>query len=394
MTYAKIVEMKVLFINSVCGFGSTGRIVETLAQSVEDSLVVFGRKDYTKNLVQTYQMTSFSGNAKAAMKTILFNENGFSNQKETEALIQKIKEFQPDVIHLHNLHGYYLHVGILFDYLKQANIPVVWTLHDCWGFTGYCPHFEKVECDQFQTECKNCLYPFAYPYSLFKQHVNANFLKKKEIFTNVPKMTIVTPSHWLKEVVQTSFLKDYLVEVIPNGIDFTKFSSMPKPSTHFTILYVANVWTEEKGSEEMKQLFPLLNPEIQVKVVGKGSEQFQSFPNVSTFPQTNNIEELVAHYQSAHLLINQTLQDNFPTIHLEALACGTPILTYNTGGCGEVITDKTGIMIPKYDVSEMVNQIHKQFEQYSFQIEDCVTHAKQYSKEEMTSHYHSLYQRI
>lgn len=385
-------KMKVLYINSVVDFGSTGKIVRDLASAQDDSLVCFGRKS---GRPEDYQITTFMGNAGGALKAILFDRNGFANAAETKALTEKIREYDPDVIHLHNLHGYYLNIEVLFAFLKKYGKPVVWTLHDCWSYTGYCPYYDMVGCSKWEKGCEKCPYPFAYPFSLFKQHTSENFEDKKRIFRNVGDMTIVTPSAWLKREVERSFLSCYPVKVIPNGIDLTSFNAESRPEKEqFTVLFAANIWTREKGSEEIKKLLPLLDSEIKVTVIGQGSEGFKKYPGVKTLPRTSSKEELAEIYRGADLFVNMTLQDNFPTVNIEALNCGTPVVTYDTGGSPEIPDASSGAVVAKGDYRVMAETINSLKKQNRFTCEACSSRGKTFSRERMVRSYTALYREL
>ncbi len=362
-------DMKVLYVNSVAGNGSTGRMTEDLAR-MQESLICYGRGTYRGD-VPSFRFTEFSGNAIAALNTILFNRNGLSNRKETGKLIRRIEQFAPDLIHLHNLHGYYVNYEELFDWLKDAGIPVVWTLHDCWSFTGYCPHFEGCGCTQYRTICETCPYPFAYPFSLFRQNVREQFLKKRECFTSVKRLTLVTPSDWLRERVLESFLKEKPVKTIHNGIDLSVFHPCAEKQDGFSVLFVSGSWTKEKGSEDMHALLAEMDPSISVTVIGNGSGQFEKYANVKVLKRTGDRKELAEYYSRADFLVNLTLEDTFPTVNMEALACGTPVITYRSGGSPEIVDDKTGIVIEKHDLSALRTVLAREKKNRSFRSQDC-----------------------
>ncbi|MCR5449558.1 MAG: glycosyltransferase [Solobacterium sp.] len=388
--------MKVCYINSVCGFGSTGKIVEKLAASADSALVCYGRKNYTReHSFSVYKMTGFAGNAVSAADTILFNNNGFSNVSETRKMIEEVKRFAPDIIHLHNLHGYYLNLEVLFSWLKEYGRPVIWTLHDCWSMTGYCPHFENAGCTQYQTECRKCPYPWGYPFSLFKQHIPENFRRKKAAVTGLENMTIVTPSQWLQRIVKTSYLKDYPSEVIHNGIDLTKFHDADRQNRDgFTLLFIASVWTKEKGAEDIKKLMPMLKEGIRAVIIGAGSDQFKKLPNCTVYKHTSDQQELIRLYGEADLLINPTYEDTFPTVNIEALACGTPVITYRTGGSPEIPDEKTGMVIEKGNVAALAECINSQYQNPVFDRKDCLKRAECFSDRNMMMNYHSLYRSL
>lgn len=380
-------KIKVCFINSVCGFGSTGRIVEDLA-SMEgiDSLIIYGRNK--SNNPKAYRMTNLFGNAVAAVNTILFNKNGLSNKRETKKAIEKIKEFNPDVIHLHNLHGYYINYEILFNFLKEFNKPVIWTLHDCWSFTGYCPHFDYIGCDKYKTECnKQCPYKFAYPFSIFKQGIQKQYKLKKSLLSRFDNLTLVTPSNWLKEKATESFFNNTDIEVINNGVDTSVFKPSVPKNKDFTILFVSSIWTKKKGRDEIEKLLPLIDKDIKVIVVGKIKTTSLMKKKCVLIDRTNNKEELRDLYSQSHLFINPTLEDNYPTVNLEALACGTPVITYNTGGSTEMIKDKMNI-VDKFDINALANTINSYKRK---QINTTSLSNKLLDKKTMLNKYNELY---
>lgn len=387
-------KIKVCFINSVCGFGSTGRIVEDLA-SMEgvDGLIIYGRK--SSNNCKAYKMTSFFGNAVAAINTILFNKNGLSNKRETYKAILKIKEFNPDIIHLHNLHGYYINYEILFKFLKEYNKPVVWTLHDCWPFTGYCPYFDYIGCDRYKIECNNkCPYKFSYPFSLFKQDIKKQYYLKKELFTGLNDLTIVTPSRWLKEKADVSFLKDIKKQVIYNGIDLNIFKPSEEKNKEFTIIFVANVWTKEKGLHDIEKLLSYLDKDINIIIVGaiKASNVIKN--RCMIIQQTKNKQELVNLYSKSHIFVNPTLQEAFGLVNAEALACGTPVVGYKTGAVPEIIDDNSGVIVEAGDVVEMAKTINTLKNNYYFSIENCIARAEMFSKKNMLDEFMNLYEKV
>ena len=259
--------------------------------------------------------------------------------------LKKVEDYNPDVIHLHNIHGYYINIEILFDYLKRANKKVVWTLHDCWAFTGHCAYFDYVGCNKWQDGCKECPQKNEYPNSLLIDSSEWNFNKKKDIFTGVPDLTIVTPSKWLAGLVKQSFLSEYKVEVINNGIDLNIFKPTKSDfreryglENKFIILGVANVWDRRKGLQYLIDLAEKIDDNYKVIIVGVSEKQKKSLPkNIIGITRTNDVRELVEIYSVADVFVNPTLEDNFPTTNLEALACGTYVITFNSGGSGECL---------------------------------------------------------
>ena len=382
---------KVLYINSVCGFGSTGRIVADLTKTDDyESLVCFGRKKDFAN-VNSFQFANFFDNAFGAIRTILFDNNLNICTNATKRLIKKIKEYKPDIIHLHNIHGYYVNVEMLLSFLKEYGKPVVWTMHDCWAFTGYCSDAYYVNCEKYQKECKNCDHWFAYPFSIFKQNVTKDFHKKKKLFKDFDNLTIVTPSRWLGGICNLSFLRNKKIVTVNNGIDLNDFKPSKEKNKKFTVLAVASFWTKDKGSEDLNKLVKLLDKDIEVVVVGNGSDKIEGVKSIS---HTNNKAELVDLYSSAHVLINPTLDDNFPSVNIESIACGTPVITYRTGGSPEIIDGKTGVVVDKGNYRAMAEVINSLYKNYYFRSEDCVERSKRYSKEVMKKEYQKLYESL
>ena len=385
--------MKVLYINSVAGRGSTGHLCEDLAK-MQDSLLCYGRGNY-EGQVPAFRFTDFPGNAAAALNTILFNRNGLSNHAETARLIEKIREFQPDLIHMHNLHGYYVNYEDLFAFLKEAELPVVWTLHDCWAFTGYCPHFEACNCDRYKTQCHDCPYPFAYPFSIFKQGVKEQFGRKKKAFTGLKRLTLVTPSLWLKERVKESFLKEENTEVINNGISLETFCPGAEKDREFSLLAMSGSWTREKGSEDLHELLKQMDPSVPVTIIGNGSKQYERYANTTCLNHTRDQKELAKAYSRAHFLINLTLEDTFPTVNMESLACGTPVITYQSGGSPEIIDEHTGFVIEKHDIAALVRLLGEQRRCETLNSEDCRRRSEAlYGQKRMKDAYAALYRNI
>lgn len=385
-------KKRILYINGVSGFSSPGKITADLSRSKEyDSLVCYGRKKDYEN-INSYKFTTFFENCVGALRTILFDNNLSICSAATKRLIRKIKEFEPDIIHLQVLHGYYLNVEMLFKFLKEYNKPVVWTMHDCWSFTGYCPHFDYANCNQYKTKCTKCPYDFSYPFSLFKQNVEKEFEVKKKLFNSLDNLTIVVPSKWLETKIKESFLSNCKVVVINNGIDY--LDKDYKKNEKFNIIAVASYWTKEKGKDELKKIIPLIDDDINITIVGDLKDNDQIFNRCKLVGRLLNRDDLMKEYSEAHVFMNLTLQDNFPTVNIESLSCGTPVVTYNTGGSAEVINDDTGIIIDKYGYETFAKTINDLKNNYYFDSNKIKEYAKKYSKETMLDKYNDLYNKI
>lgn len=341
--------MKVLMINSVCGIGSTGRICTDIADELTENghecKIAFGRKAAPARYQKyAYRITSDGGVKINALKARLFDNEGFNAARATKKLISFIEEYNPDVIHLHNLHGYYLNVEVLFDYLKKADKKVVWTLHDCWAFTGHCAYFDYPECGKWRENCGNCGRLNDYPKAIIDRS-ERNLAKKKEIFGGVKNLTVVTPSKWLAELAKQSFLGEYLIEVINNGIDTavfrpteSNFKEKNGLSGKKIILGVANIWDARKGLGDFISLSKKISDDYRIVLVGLDEKQLGILPeNILGITRTSSAKELAEIYTAADVLFNPTYEDNYPTVNLEAQACGTPVVTYDTGGSGESV---------------------------------------------------------
>ncbi len=391
--------MKIAQINTVCGNGSVGRITVDIYHALEaaghEGKIYYGRRTAPEN-VETEKIGSNLDMGIHVLSTFFTGTHGFQSAGQTEKLIEHLKAYNPDLIHIHNIHGFYLNVERLFAYFKTCGKPIVWTLHDCWSFTGHCAYFDFVGCDKWKTECEKCpQYRNSYPYALFKDGSQVNYARKKAAFQGVPNLTIVTPSKWLGELVKESYLKEYPVKVIPNGIDLEKFvpQKHEKRDKHL-ILGVANVWDQRKGLDYFKQLHGMLDPEkYEIAVVGVSKKQIAELPKgMIGIEHTKNVEELMELYSQASVFANPTLEDNFPTTNLEALACGTPVVTFATGGSVESVDETCGRIVPQKDVNALKEAIIDICENVENMREACRKRALDYDKYDRFGEYLTLYQ--
>lgn len=292
--------------------------------------------------------------------SLLLDRHGLGSKAATKSLVGSFKALSPDIIHLHNIHGYYLNYPMLFKGIQELDVPVVWTFHDAWAFTGHCSYFDSVNCLKWQTECHSCPKKKAYPKSLVVDNSKSNFNLKKSVFTSHPKLNIVTPSNWLAENTRHSFLKDFPISVIHNGIDLEIFNV---DQTNIEVdkkivLGVASIWDARKGLKDFVELSKLLDDTYQIVLIGLNDQQLKELPGkIKGISRTESLTELVEWYNKAHCFVNPTYQDNFPTTNIEALGCGTPVITYETGGSPEAIDTKTGKVVKKGDVQGLANAI-------------------------------------
>lgn len=396
--------MRVLQINSVCGYGSTGRIATDLYDVLEreghECCIAYGRgiaPDGYKTIKIGNKFDFYSH----VLKTRLLDLHGFGSTKATKNLIKKIEEYNPDIIQLHNIHGYYLNIEILFDYLSTKNTIVVWLLHDQWVFSGHSAYFELdskggiPEGNLLDSQKKD------YPQSWIRNNSVENYKKKKELFTKVSNLTIVTPSHWLLELTKKSFLSMYPGEVIHNGIDLNVFkptkSSFREKNNLIDkkiILGVSSIWEERKGLKYFEMLAEKLDDKHKIVLVGIDDKTKKSLNNkIISINRTSNLRELVEIYSSADIFVNPTLEDNFPTTNLESLACGTPVVTYNTGGSSESIDAETGFAIPKGDIEKLYQCIIEVPDDFDYSSR-CVKKSLEFDKNISYEKYVKLYEML
>ena len=359
---------RILFINSVCN-GSTGSICKNLYKAAVEAghecCIAYGRGEAPKEF-KTIKIGNKLDIYLHVLKARLFDASGFGSKHATKEFIKKIDEFKPDIIHLHNIHGYYVNIEILFKYLRaHPEIKKIWTLHDCWAFTGHCAYYTYAKCNKWQRCCNsNCPNKNEYPKAIFSK-VEKNFNRKKEIFNNVENMILVTPSEWLKNEVEKSYLKSYQIEVINNGVDtkifkYTKSNIKEKYSikNKKVILGVASVWDKRKGLDIFIKLSKRLDSNYQIVLIGLNKNQQKKVSdNIIGITRTENVQELVKWYSAAEVLFNPTLEDNYPTVNLEAIACGTPVITFDTGGSPESAFADESTTIFSKSVDESVIKI-------------------------------------
>jgi glycosyltransferase involved in cell wall biosynthesis len=343
--------MKVLQINSVCGIRSTGRICTDIADILQkggdDCKIAYGRENVPTQYVQSSIRIGCDIDVKChALMTRIFDNTGQGSKKATKDFLKWVDEYDPDVIHLHNLHGYYINLELLFNYLKKSGKPVIWTLHDCWAFTGHCSHFDYIGCRKWEIEgCHTCPQKRKYPTSMVMDRSKKNFFEKKELFTGLDHMTIVTPSQWLADLVKCSFLKEYSINVIHNGIDLSAFSPVDgnfreRYGLQGKTIYlgVATAWGQAKGLYDFYKINEIKAENEVIVLVGLTAKQLDDLPDgIIGIERTNSIEELAEIYSAADVFINPTYEEVFGLTNVEAQACATPVVTYRSGGSTESV---------------------------------------------------------
>jgi len=345
--------MNIVQINITYNIGSTGRIMKDLDEVIDTSgnhgymVSAYGASN-SNAMSKLYSINNSFSNTPAKINLLVSRITGmmgYRHKRETQDIIKWIESKKPDIVHLHNIHGDWINLESLFAYLQYKKIPVVWTLHDCWAFTGRCSHFENCGCEKWKTGCYQCHNKKIYPITYFFDRSQKMWADKKKLFTSINNLTIVTPSDWLGKYVKQSFLSQYPVITIHNGIDLTTFQPRSNEEkkqklvgNKKMILGVAGMWTERKGLYDFYKLAELLGTDYQVVLVGLNSRQMESVPkNIIGISRTNSVIELSELYSMADYYVNMTYLDNYPTTNLEAQACGTPTITYRTGGSPESV---------------------------------------------------------
>ena len=392
--------MKVIQINVTCGAGSTGKICvsisKLLTQNKIENHILFssGESDYPLGIKYTNDCYI----KVQALKSRIFGCYGFNSNHATKKIINEFKRIKPDIVHLHNLHGHNCNLEILFSYLKRNKIKLYWTFHDCWSFTAYCPYFTAIKCDKWKACCKCC--PLRKQFSWFADRSKWLFKKKKELFSDID-MTIVTPSQWLADLEKKSFLKDYPVKVINNGIDLSVFHPTESDfrqkhgiGDKYMLLGVANSWGARKGLDVFVELSKRLDPaKYQIVLVGTNDSVDKQLPdNIISVHRTQNQKELAEIYTAADLFVNPTREENYPTVNMESIACGTPVLTFRTGGSPEILDETCGTVVECDDVDAMEKEIVRISEEKPFTEENCLIRAGQFDQNERFKEYIDLYQ--
>ena len=362
---------KLLQINPVVRLNtSTGRIMKEIGELAMsagwESYIAYsrardGEPQHTSHLVPVGDKLDLAVHAVA---TRLFDAHGLASRRATRELIRRIREIDPDIVHIHNVHGYFLNYPMLSEFLRQSGKPVIWTVHDCWLYTGHCYHYAYAHCDKWTTGCGHCPQKRSFPASWLLDRSARNWRKKQQAFGALD-LTVVTVSEWMRREMASSFLADKRFVVIHNGIDLDTFrpeAGADEPRTAgTTILAVASIWLEEKGLGDLAALAVRLRPDERLVLVGRMTEeQRRRFPDgVQFIERTENVGKLAALYASATVLVNPTWQDNYPTVNLEAIACGTPVVTYRTGGSVEAVTEGTGFVVEQGDVDGLLDRVRE-----------------------------------
>ena len=392
--------MRIVQINATCGIGSTGKICVGISQMLTEKDI----ENYILYSTKSNQYELGIGCSDErylkvqALKSRIFGNYGFNSKSATRKMIDCLERIRPDIVHLHNIHGHDCDLEALFTYFRSRKTKLVWTFHDCWAFTGYCTHFTIQKCDKWKSSCRECIQSKSY--SWFFDRSNALYEKKKALLSGLD-MTVVTPSEWLAGMVKQSFLKDYPMCVINNGIDLSVF----KPhETNFRekygldnkkiILGVSFDWGEKKGLDVFIALSNRLPSDYKIVLVGTNEKTDNYLPaNILSVHRTQDQEELAAIYSTADVFLLPTREENYPTVNMEALACGTPVLTFRTGGSHEMLDETCGSVVDCDDIDAMEKEIIRICTEKPYSREACIKRASDFDKDVKFREYLNLYQR-
>ena len=396
--------MRIAIINML-SVGSTG----TIAKQIRDVVNKHGGEAvvYTGNWGKNEDTISFGYKCENKISGALskvFGVHHIYSIFGTLELIKKLDDFSPDIVHLHNLHLWVVNVPILMKYLKRKKVKVVWTLHDCWSFTGRCPHFLITKCEQWKYGCDKCVFPKeSYPHTFFFDKASVMWKKKKKWFSGFDNLTIVTPSEWLGNLVKESFLRDYPIRIIKNGIDLDVFKERTSAfrkkydiENKKIILGVAFDWGYRKGLDIFCELSQKLTEEYRIVLVGTTEDIDKELPsNIISINRTSDPIELAELYSTADVFLNPTREDTFPTVNMEALACGTPVITFDTGGSPEIVNEFTGVVIKEQKIDTVIAAIEKCCDGHDISNKECRRRAVNlFEKNDRYQEYYTLYQEL
>lgn len=402
--------MKIIEINITKSSGSTGRIATQIQKYVNDKgdlcQIAFGYGNDED--ITDFSMYSWVGTHMHSFLSRKLCMQGRCSWFQTYRLLKFLKEEKPDIVHLHNIHGHYLNYEILFRYLKSIQIPVIWTFHDCWPYTGKCAHYSSAGCEKWKTECFDCPNLQTYPDSSFDGS-RKNYQYKKRCFTDLKKLHIVCNSDWLKSQVEESFFKGREISRIYNGVDtgvfYSKTANDVKEAAEKygidlkkkTILGVSSVWKADKGLQIFLELAQAIPSEYQVVLVGVSDRQKETLPKaVAAIERTEDMQELATLYTLADVLVNASKEETFGMVAVEAMACGTPVVVSSQTACPEIVDQSVGLVVSMNSIDELIGAIEeictKGKDVYR---ERCMSKVRNlYSVEEMNRQYYGLYKRV
>ena len=395
-----------LQINFTCNSGSTGKIAEQIGNlAIETGWKSYfaysrGTANSTSNIIRIGNKLNVFWHG---LETRIFDNHGLASRIATKRFVSKIEEIKPDIIHLHNIHGYYLNYQILFDFLKKYNHPVVWTLHDCWAMTGHCAYFSMANCNKWKKQCFDCSLKKDYPKSLFFDNAKQNYHNKKVAFQGVNNLHIVSVSNWLNNIVKESYLNYANLHVIYNGIDIKMFKPLDSQKMKLEynlnnkkiLLGVANVWEKRKGLADYVELRKKISKDFVIVLIGLDKKIIKSLPEgIIGISRTENQRQLAQWYSLADIVLNLSYQESFGLTTVEGFACGTPSIVYNTTASPELISDDTGLIVEPGNISQLVDAIKAKCSK-PLKSDNCRQRAEQfYDKNVSYQKYLDLYNKL
>lgn len=402
--------MKILAINTL-PFGSTGNIMRGILEVAESEMSAECYSFYGnwKGCPSNYRGSVRFGfrleNYESLFLSKYLGLPDYGSVLGTLSLLRRIDQIKPDIIHLHNLHLSTINSVLLFKYIKKHDIPVVWTLHDCWSFTGRCPHFMSLSCDKWKTGCKKCQYPKSrYPYTNI-DYTSRLWRKKNHMVSEIGHMTIVTPSEWLGKAVRQSFMNRFPVAIINNGIDLDVFKPRisdvrekilsGKTKKKYIVLGVSFSWGYYKGLDVFEKLVELLDDAFQIVLVGTNADICRNISDkIICIDRTYDQKELAEIYSAADIFVNPTREENFPTVNIEALACGTPVVSFDTGGCAEIVDNTCGKIVSVNEINQMVSEINNIVSNHTVSSLNCRNRAERYENRAKFREYLNIYKML
>lgn len=390
--------MKVVQLCSYCGYGSVGKICQALSECLTkkgiENYVLYSRKN--SNYPLAYRYSKHSSAKLQSLKSRILGNYGFNSEHDTYRLINKFEEIEPDIVHIHNIHSHDCNIEVLFDYFRMKKTKIFYTFHDCWAFTGYCMYFDTVGCEKWKTQCEKC--PLHKKFSWIFDRSKELYERKKALFSELD-LTIITPSAWLSMLTKESFLGNYPIKVINNGINLSVFKPYDSNfrgnynlKDKFIILGVAMTWEDRKGLNTFVKLAKDLDDHFQIVMVGTNETDDKKLPdNIISIHRTKSQKELAEIYSAADIFVNPTMEENFPTVNIESIACGTPVITYDTGGSKEMLDDKCGIVVPRGDYKSLLLTISSYAKTNKILKSDCVERAKMYNQDDKYLEYLAIY---
>jgi glycosyltransferase involved in cell wall biosynthesis len=398
--------MKILQINLVNGSKSTGRttieLTDYLNSNGHQAYVAcsFGLgKDYE------YQIGTSIGKRLHSLFSRIFGNQGYYSKFSTSKLIKYIDELKPDVVHLRNLHGNYINLNILFDYISRKNLPTVITLHDTWFYTGKCCFYTEANCFKWQKECGNCPQLRRDNPSWFVDKTKSNLLDKKNWLKNIPRLAVIGVSDWITDESRKSILKSAnIIYRIYNWIDLDEFQPVESfglrsslgLEEQFIIIGVASKWGERKGLSSFIELSQMISDKMKIILIGKIEDKFTLPSNIISIPETHSKKELAQYYSLADVFITFSKEESFGKVTAEALACGTPAIVYDSTANSEIVSEECGYVVDSGNIKKVVEKI-KEIELrgkkvYSDNCRKFVT--KNFNKEDRIKDYLEIYNKI